>query len=262
MTNFIYLLGPAGCGKSTLASALSEEFESYGLKCPVLNLDPGVDWLPYEPEIDIRKDISLANVMKEFKLGPNGALVVAVDLMINHLPRIRERVTDWNPEYVIVDTPGQMELFAFRETGPAVMEALNPGKDSLVLFLIDSFLAKRASSFISMLMLATSVLTRFMVPQINLLTKVDAVEAGDVERAVNWATRQDMLLEAVEEEPNPLGRETALSLLEAVGKVGFTGELMPVSSSNHGGITELVSAIQGVFSSEGELDLGEEKEKY
>jgi hypothetical protein len=155
-----------------------------------------------------------------------------------------------------------MELFAFRETGPAVMNSLNPGKDSLVLFLIDSFLAKEASSFISMLMLSTSVLTRFMTPQINLLTKVDAVGAEEVERAVNWSTRRNLLLDALDEEPRPLAMEIARDLLEAVDKAGFTGELMPVSATGQRGIAELVSAIQIIFSREGELDLGEEKEKF
>ncbi|MEW6222796.1 MAG: ATP/GTP-binding protein [Candidatus Hadarchaeota archaeon] len=262
MTNFIYLLGPAGCGKSTLAAALSEDFESHGLRCPIMNLDPGAEWLPYTPEIDIRPQISLSQVMKEYRLGPNGALIVAVDLVVNELPRIGETIAAQNPDYVIVDTPGQMELFAFRETGPAVVGGLSPRGDSIVLFLIDSFLAKRASSFVSMLMLATSVLARFRTPQINLLTKIDAVGREDRERAVSWADRRDLLLDAIEEEPSPLGREAALGLLEAVEKVSFAGELMPVSAADHRGITELVSAIQAVFGKEGELDLGEETEKF
>jgi hypothetical protein len=212
--------------------------------------------------VDIRTYVSLAEVMREFKLGPNGALVVSVDLIVNHLPRIREVVTEWKPEYVVVDTPGQMELFAFRETGPAVMKGLNPGEDSLVLFLIDSFLAKKASSFVSMLMLSTSVLTRFRVPQLNLLTKVDAVGPEEVERAAGWAERRDLLLEAILQEPHPLARESAIGLLDAVEKVGFAGELLPVSALQHQGITELLSAIERVFAAETKLDLGEEMEKF
>lgn len=258
MTNFIYLIGPAGCGKSTLTSVLFDTFKSYDLNSLVVNLDPGVEWLPYTPDIDIRVHISLSDVMREFKLGPNGALVVAVDLVVNYIPHLKELIKSSHPEYVIVDTPGQMELFAFRETGPTVMNSLNPEGNSLVLFLIDSFFARRASSFISMLMLATSVLTRFRSPQINLLTKVDALAPEHVERAVNWAARRDMLLEDAAQEPNPLSRETAVNLLQAVEKVGFVGELMPVSALDFKGIVELISAIENVFATEGELDLGKD----
>lgn len=262
MTNFIYLLGPAGCGKSTLTSALLDDFHSRGAKAIALNLDPGVEFLPYSPEIDIRNYVSLADVMREFKLGPNGALVVAVDLVVNHLEKIRQIVKEWAPDYVLVDTPGQMELFAFRETGPVVMKSLNPSGNSLNLFLIDSFLARNPSSFVSMLMLATSVLTRFRIPQINLLTKVDAVEPEEVERAASWVDHRNLLLDAVASEPHPLERESAMSLLEAVEKVGFAGELLPVSSTEHRGVTETVGEIERIFSSETILDLGEETDKY
>ncbi|MEM3723791.1 MAG: ATP/GTP-binding protein, partial [Candidatus Hadarchaeales archaeon] len=161
MPSLIYLMGPAGCGKSTLTSALHDAISAQELDSITINLDPGVEWLPYTPDIDIRTYVSLSDVMKEFRLGPNGALIVAVDLVVNHLPEIREMVEKWNVDYVIVDTPGQMELFAFRETGPAVVESLSPAGDSMVLFLIDSFFAKNPSSFVSMLMLASSVIARF-----------------------------------------------------------------------------------------------------
>jgi hypothetical protein len=261
-TNFIYLLGPAGCGKSTLTSALLDDFQAHELKAISLNLDPGVEFLPYTPDIDIRTHVSLTEVMREFKLGPNGALVVSVDLIVNHLPRIRETIAEWKPDYVVVDTPGQMELFAFRETGPAVMKGLNPDRNSVILFLIDSFLAKHASSFVSMLMLATSVLTRFRISQLNLLTKTDAVEPEEVERAAGWAEHRDLLLEAILQEPNPLTRESAMGLLEAIEKIGFVGELLPVSATDHRGITELLSSVERVFTTEARLDLGEEVEKF
>ncbi|MEM2192392.1 MAG: ATP/GTP-binding protein, partial [Candidatus Hadarchaeales archaeon] len=121
MPSLLYLMGPAGCGKSTLSSALHDAISAQELDSITINLDPGVEWLPYTPDIDIRTYVSLSDVMKEFRLGPNGALIVAVDLVVNHLPEIREMVEKWNVDYVIVDTPGQMELFAFRETGPAVV---------------------------------------------------------------------------------------------------------------------------------------------
>jgi GTPase SAR1 family protein len=260
MTNFIYLIGPAGCGKSTLTSVLFDALKSYEINSLVVNLDPGAEWLPYTPEIDIRVHVSLSEVMREFKLGPNGALVVAVDLVVNHIPHLKELINASRPDYVIVDTPGQMELFAFRETGPTVMNSLNPGGSSLVLFLIDSFFARRASSFISMLMLATSVLTRFRSPQINVLTKVDTLDPERIERAINWASRRDVLLEDVAQEPNPLSRETAMNLLHAVEKVGFVGELIPVSALDFKGVVELISAIENVFATEGELDLGKDLE--
>jgi hypothetical protein len=53
-----------------------------------------------------------------------------------------------------------------------------------------------------------------------------------------------------------------MGLLEAVDKVEFAGELLPLSATEHRGITELLSAIERVFASETKLDLGEEVEKF
>ncbi|MEM3402104.1 MAG: ATP/GTP-binding protein [Candidatus Hadarchaeales archaeon] len=260
MPSLIYLMGPAGCGKSTLTSALHDAISAQELDSITINLDPGVEWLPYTPDIDIRTYVSLSDVMKEFRLGPNGALIVAVDLVVNHLPEIREMVEKWNVDYVIVDTPGQMELFAFRETGPAVVESLSPAGDSMVLFLIDSFFAKNPSSFVSMLMLASSVIARFRRPQLNVLTKSDAVEPAVLERTAGWMEKKSMLLEALMEEPNPLERETAIGILESIEKMSFSGELLAVSATHNSGIVELLAAIERALGKERELDVQKETE--
>jgi GTPase SAR1 family protein len=262
MSNFVYLLGPAGCGKSTLTSVLYDTMKGSGLEVLAVNLDPGVEWLPYTPEIDIRKYISLREVMREFRLGPNGALVVSVDLIVDHLPKLRETISAWNPDYVLVDTPGQMELFAFRETGPTVVNALAAREHSMILFLVDAFLAKRPSSFISMLMLSTSVLSRFRIAQLNVLTKSDLLDPEALEDISDWINRKDALLENLEREENPLNRENTKMILEAVERMGMAGELLPVSATEGTGTVELVSAIERVFSAESRLDIQEEVEKF
>lgn len=262
MPNFVYLLGPAGCGKSTLTSVLQETMKSSGLEVLTVNLDPGAEWLPYTPDIDIRKDVSLREVMREFRLGPNGGLVVAVDLIIEYIPKIREIISAWDPDYVLVDTPGQMELFAFRETGPTVVKAFTEKGYPLILFLIDAFLARSPSSFISMLMLSTSVLSRFRVAQLNVLTKSDLLEESVLEEISDWVNRKDALLENLEKEENPLNRENTKLILEAVEKMGLAGELLPVSATENVGILELLSAIERSFAAESKLDIQEEVEKF
>lgn len=260
--SLLYVVGPAGSGKSTLVSVLADVMNASGLKTITMNLDPGVEWLPYTPDIDIRKHVSLRTVMKEFKLGPNGGLIVAVDLMIDHLPKLHQLLDSWNVDYVLVDTPGQMELFAYRKTGPAVVEELGRNRPSALLFLIDAFFAKRASSFVSILLLASSVMTRFKIPQINVLSKTDLLSARELETASEWMERKDLLLEAILAEPHPIDREAATAMLETLEKVKFAGDLMPVSASNNSGLLEFISAIERIFAAETKLDLGEEVDKF
>jgi GTPase SAR1 family protein len=258
MANLIYLLGPAGSGKSTLTLGLLDTFESMDLDCATVNLDPGAEWLPYTPDVDIRKDISLTEVMRTYRLGPNGGLVAAIDMLANHLPKLREVIGGMNPDYVLVDTPGQMELFAFRETGPAIVKEL--GEPKLTLFLADSFLSRSPCSFVSLLMLSTSVFVRFRTPQIIVLSKTDLLPPSELEKILDWWEDRENLVEDLQEEPQPLSRETSLSLLQALQGSGLPGELVPVSCNTGQGLTELVSAIERAFSTETELDLGKETE--
>lgn len=259
MTNFVYLLGPAGCGKSTLAEALATLLSAQ-VKCLTLNLDPGAEWLPYTPEVDIRTRVSLQEVMQRYRLGPNGALVVSVDLMVNYLPELKELVDARNPDYVLVDTPGQMELFAFRETGARIVRGL--GENAMILFLMDSFFARRASDFASMLMLATSVYSRFALPQLNVLTKVDAAGPDLLERVERWTADYETLADDLQLETHELRRQASEEFIDAVRRLGFVGEVHPVSALKDEGLVELYSAVQRALGTETELDLGREEEPY
>jgi hypothetical protein len=44
-----------------------------------MNLDPGVVRLPYSPDIDVRQFVDYNDIVDRYELGPNGALIVAMD---------------------------------------------------------------------------------------------------------------------------------------------------------------------------------------
>ncbi|MCK4332233.1 MAG: ATP/GTP-binding protein, partial [Thermoplasmatales archaeon] len=46
---FVYFIGTAGSGKSTLTSNFQKWFKMRGLDAIIVNLDPGAENLPYEP---------------------------------------------------------------------------------------------------------------------------------------------------------------------------------------------------------------------
>lgn len=66
------VVGPPGSGKSTYCAGLQQYLSGLGRKVGVVNLDPANDGLPYECAIDITDLVSLEEVMRETKLGPNG----------------------------------------------------------------------------------------------------------------------------------------------------------------------------------------------
>jgi GTPase SAR1 family protein len=109
----VFIIGTAGSGKSLFTAAFSEWLKMAKQDVAVVNLDPGVIKLPYSPDVDIRNYVDVGNLMEKYELGPNGALILAADLIADEIENVTRDVESANADLVVVDTPGQMELFAF-----------------------------------------------------------------------------------------------------------------------------------------------------
>ena len=244
---FIFLMGTAGSGKSALALALTQRMQSSEVDVAVLNLDPGVRWLPYSPDVDIRDYINYDRLVEEYKLGPNGALVASVDAAVNYVGDMKNELEKQNPEYVVVDTPGQMELFAYRDAGMLIASALSDN-DFSTLFLADSLFLNRASDFVSILLLSYSIQTRFKAPQINCVSKIDLLPKELYEKGMLWTSDPEFLLEQFVAESPDLKSEIAERMLESLIELGALGEFIFTSSNTGEGLDDLYAQIQRVHS--------------
>ena len=147
--NLIYITGTAGAGKSLLTSSLVSWYREKSQDAIAVNLDPGVLTLPYDPDVDIRNSIDMQQIMTDYSLGPNGALIFANDLIASKLNEIQEEIDGTTADFVVVDTPGQIELFAFRESGPFIAKGLQ-AESKVLLFLMDSLVASSPTNFLSL----------------------------------------------------------------------------------------------------------------
>jgi GTPase SAR1 family protein len=100
----IFIIGTAGSGKTLLTAAFNEWLKIGKQNVATVNLDPGALTLPYAPDIDIRDYISVDQLMEEYGLGPNGALVMAADLIAEEAERLGREIESLRPDVVIVDT--------------------------------------------------------------------------------------------------------------------------------------------------------------
>ncbi|MHA1132112.1 MAG: ATP/GTP-binding protein [Candidatus Helarchaeota archaeon] len=192
-----FFIGCAGTGKSTLTGIYRDWLNDQpDLDAIAINFDPGAMRLPYKADIEIRDYIRVEDVIEEYKLGPNGALVASTDLTINFLNQIKQEINELRPNHIIVDTPGQMELFAFRSSGLYIFASLG-GQNSVMNYLIDPNLAQRPSGFVTAIYLGLSVQTRFHVPQQYILSKIDLLSQEKVEEIIQWSTDFDMLENAL-----------------------------------------------------------------
>ncbi|MFX1599993.1 MAG: ATP/GTP-binding protein [Promethearchaeota archaeon] len=249
-----YFIGTAGSGKSCLTGALKDYILNRDPEISVItvNLDPGVSVIPYTPDIDIKDFIVLGEVMEEYGLGPNGAMILASDLMVNFLDDLKDEIDEFNPDWILVDTAGQLELFAFRETGPLIASALGFGSiQRAVSFLFDSNFVLRPNGFISTLLLAASVQFRFKeIPQINILSKADLLDEDQIEMIVNWSQDFKALEESTSERESGLIRELSMDLSEVFVQMGSTAELIPCSIKEENGLDLLFGYLQRIFDSD------------
>ncbi len=241
---FVFILGPAGSGKSYLTRSFCEWIRSHRMEAIAVNMDPAAEWLPYSPDVDIRDYITASDVMKKYNLGPNGGLIMSVDLSVNYIDKIREEIESYHPNYVIVDTPGQLEIFAFRAAGPTIVSSLIQGCKAVAVFLIDSYLATKPSSFLSLILLALSTSLRHGLPQIHVLSKADVLSEEEIERILGWIENPESLtLELGKEEPIYTSQIDLAYAFETMIRSMFS-QLIPVSAVTWEGLDQLYAEIQ------------------
>jgi GTPase SAR1 family protein len=158
-------------------------------------LDPGVENLPYTCDIDVRDYVDIVSVMKQYDLGPNGALIMANDLIASKIDDIRNEVERVNPDYLLVDTPGQIELFAYRTSGKFIVENLT-AEEKTSIFLFDGALITTPINFVSIALLATSIRLRLNLPTINTITKTDVI-GTKLKEIIQWSSNMRSLENAI-----------------------------------------------------------------
>jgi len=247
----IFVTGTAGSGKSMLTSKILEYYQKNGVFASVLNLDPGVESLPYSPDVDVRDYVDIVQIMQQYDLGPNGSMIMANDLIASKIDDIQNEIHGVNPDYLIVDTPGQIELFAYRASGPFFIQNIDAGEKTNI-FLYDGTMIVSPSNFISISLLATSIKLRLGLPTINVMTKADLIP-DKIDQVLKWSSDPISL----EEELKTLEGETyslATDILRTLNIGEFAGDLIPISNLTGEGMVNLQAALSRI------INLGEEVE--
>jgi len=248
----IFISGTAGAGKSLLTSKLHEYYTKNGAFAAILNLDPGVESTPYTCDIDVRDYVDIVSIMQQYDLGPNGALIMANDLIASKIDDIKSEVDSANPDYLIVDTPGQIELFAYRSSGPFLVENIS-SEEKTNIFLFDGALITSPVNFVSIALLATSIRLRLNVSTINVLTKTDLI-GTKLNNILKWTTSLSTLENAIYKEADGDTYTLTTNILRGLNLGGFAQGLIPVSNITGDGFVNLEGALSRI------LNLGEEVE--
>ena len=248
----IFVTGTAGAGKSLLTSKIKEYYTKNATFPATLNLDPGVGSLPYSPDIDVRDYVDLNTLMEDYELGSNGSLIMANDLIATKIDEIQKEADTINPDYLLVDTPGQMELFAYRQSGPFFVNEFQ-AEEKMNLFLYDGTMISSASNFVSLTLLSTSIRLRLGLPTVNVITKTDLIQER-LEKVLSWSGTDSELETDLASELNGETFALVSDMLTSLNKNDFQQDLIPISNATGDGMVSLESALSRT------INLGEEVE--
>ncbi|KAJ9062048.1 hypothetical protein DSO57_1014899 [Entomophthora muscae] len=170
-------MGPAGSGKSTYCATMLNHFKSVKRNVHLVNLDPAAEAFEIEPSIDIRDLISLDDVMEELNFGPNGGLIYCLEFLLQNIDWLEDEVGAYEDDYLLIDCPGQIELYTHFPIMTRICEALQRLDFRICgIYLLESQFVQDKAKFFSGVLSATSAMINLEIPHLNVFSKMDLVE--------------------------------------------------------------------------------------
>ena len=198
-----------GSGKTTFMQRINNYLHINKKRPYVLNLDPAVLNVPFQPNIDIRDSINYKEVMKQYNLGPNGGILTSLNLFATKIDQIIDLLEKRAnpppdskvpaPKHFLVDTPGQIEVFVWSASGSILLESLASSFPTVIAYIIDTPRTSSTSTFMSNMLYACSILYKTKLPMILVFNKTDV---QDADFAKEWMTSFDKFQEALNQEQN------------------------------------------------------------
>ncbi|KAF4587886.1 family, ATP binding protein [Ophiocordyceps camponoti-floridani] len=209
----IVCVGMAGSGKTTFMQRINAHLHAAKQPPYVINLDPAVLSVPFDANIDIRDSVNYGEVMRQYGLGPNGGILTALNLFatkVDQVVGLLEKRVELDPEKperrpvdrILVDTPGQIEVFVWSASGTILLESLASSFPTVVAYIIDTPRTASTSTFMSNMLYACSILYKTKLPMILVFNKTDVKDASF---AREWMTDFDAFQEALRQDETPDG---------------------------------------------------------
>ena len=170
----LIVLGMAGSGKTTFVQKLEEEIANKDKESYIINLDPAVMDTLYEPNLDIRDTIKYKEVMVSNNLGPNGAILTCLNLFSTNIDKVVSVLESKKDlDFVVIDTPGQLEVFSWSASGKLISDSFSLLFPSIIIYIIDMPRCSNPNTFSSNMLYALSIMYKMKLPLLIAFNKAD-----------------------------------------------------------------------------------------
>lgn len=213
----------------------------------LINLDPAVMDLPFEPNIDIRDTVDYKAVMKEYQLGPNGGIMTALNLFTTKFDQVldlleaKSKSSEDCPSHIIIDTPGQIEIFTWSASGAIITESIASLFPTVAVYIMDTERCRNPATFMSNMLYACSIMYKTKLPFLVAFNKTDVLPC---DFALEWMQDFTAFQEALAQDESymaSLVHSMSLVLEEFYSELSVTG----ISSLTGEGMSELLGALDG-----------------
>ena len=235
----------AGSGKTTFVEKLEEAIANKDKESYIINLDPAVMDTLYEPNLDIRDTVKYKEVMTSNNLGPNGAILTCLNLFSTNIDKVISILEPKKDlDFIVIDTPGQLEVFSWSASGKLISDSFSLLYPSILIYIIDMPRCNNPNTFSSNMLYALSIMYKMKLPLLIAFNKSDLAKDSKV---IEWMNDYESLQIELKKKDDYMSTfSSSLSLL--LNEFYKTIKFVKVSSKTGEGFDELIKMCEDIKS--------------
>ena len=150
--------------------------------------------------------------MKANNLGPNGAILTCLNLFSTNIDKVIILLEKKNDlDFVVMDTPGQLEVFSWSASGKLITDSFSIIFPSILIYIIDIPRCNNPNTFSSNMLYALSIMYKMKLPLLIVFNKLDIAKENKV---IEWMQDYLSLQEALKKKDDYISTfSSSLSLL-------------------------------------------------
>ena len=264
---------PTPEGDENDEASSDEEEEDEPFYC--VNLDPACVDVPYTVHIDIRDTVDYAQVMEQHQLGPNGAILTSLNLFASKFDQVLTLLErrclggggdsndDVAKDFILIDTPGQIEAFTWSASGSVISQSLASAFPTVLVFVVDTArCAASPNTFMSNMLYCCSMVYRTRLPVVVCCNKNDVVHHSF---CLEWMQDFEVFQQALDDTDegyySSLTRSLSLVLDEFYSGFAHACGVSAVTGAGMESFWEAVSAAKDDFATDYVQDLKDRTEE-